>query len=343
MFLPLYEAKMIHQFNHRFGTFEVIEGRGNNSLPTPRENEYAQADYVALPWYWVAEAEVSGVLANWKQAWLMGLRNVTRATDERTAIFSLLPLSAVGHSMPLLFGGPTVQLPALLGNLNCITMDYVARQKVAGINMSFFYLNQFPVLPPHAYSTADLLFIVPRVLELTVTAWDVQPFADDVWRDADRDVRTAIKRQWQNNRQATGGQVAKAPAWYVPAENGFPYPPFRWSEDRRAHLRAELDAWYARLYGLDERDLRYVLDPEDMYGPDFPGETFRVLKKNDTERYGEYRTQRLVLEAWRALDPSGSSQITGFEEQMEEAARLAHRNRPGAGHLGVLCLWRRPC
>ncbi len=48
--------------------------------------------------------------------------------------------------------------------------------------MNFFYVKQFPVLPPTVYSYADLFFIVPRVLELTYTAWDMKPFADDVWR-----------------------------------------------------------------------------------------------------------------------------------------------------------------
>jgi hypothetical protein len=33
-------------------------------------------------------------------------------------------------------------------------------------------------------------------------------------------------------------------------------------------------------------------------GPDYPSETFRVLKKNEIAKYGEYRTARLVLEAW---------------------------------------------
>jgi hypothetical protein len=33
-------------------------------------------------------------------------------------------------------------------------------------------------------------------------------------------------------------------------------------------------------------------------GPDYPSETFRVLKNNEIRQFGEYRTQRLVLEAW---------------------------------------------
>ena len=59
-----------------------------------------------------------------------------------------------------------------------------------------------------------------------------------------------------------------------------------------------LDAWFARAYGLTRDELRYILDPADVHGPDFPGETFRVLKEKETAKFGEYRTRRLVLEAW---------------------------------------------
>ncbi len=42
--------------------------------------------------------------------------------------------------------------------------------------------------------------------------------------------------------------------------------PFFWDEVRRAHLRAELGAYYARLYGLTRDELRYILDPKEIYG-----------------------------------------------------------------------------
>jgi hypothetical protein len=74
--------------------------------------------------------------------------------------------------------------------------------------------------------------------------------------------------------------------------------PFPWDEDRRALLRAEIDARIARLYGLTRDQLRYILDPADVMGPSYPSETFRVLQKNERDKYGEYRTRRLVLEAW---------------------------------------------
>ena len=80
--------------------------------------------------------------------------------------------------------------------------------------------------------------------------------------------------------------------------SSFPLPPFRWNDTRRALIRAELDARIARMYGLTRDELRYILDPHDVYGPDFPGETFRVLKEKETKLYGEFRTRRLVLAAW---------------------------------------------
>lgn len=87
---------------------------------------------------------------------------------------------------------------------------------------------------------------------------------------------------------------------------GYTGPPFRWDEERRAALRAELDAYYALLYGLTREELHYILDPQEVMGENFPGETFRVLKDNEERRYGEYRTKRLVLEAYDRLAASNA-------------------------------------
>ncbi|MCS6869705.1 MAG: hypothetical protein NZX11_13495, partial [Thermus sp.] len=47
---------------------------------------------------------------------------------------------------------------------------------------------------------------------------------------------------------------------------------------------------------LDEREYRKRRERSS-----FPGETFRVLRDKEEKRYGEYRTRRLVLEAWERL------------------------------------------
>ena len=69
----------------------------------------------------------------------------------------------------------------------------------------------------------------------------------------------------------------------------------------RSIIQAELDAYYARLYGLTRDELQFILDPESIK-PGYPSETFAVLKRNEEKEFGEYRTQRLVLEAWDKLD-----------------------------------------
>jgi hypothetical protein len=71
-----------------------------------------------------------------------------------------------------------------------------------------------------------------------------------------------------------------------------------WDIEQRAILRAELDALFARLYGLNREELMYILDPESVMGSDYPSETFPGLKNKELREYGEYRTMRLVLEAW---------------------------------------------
>lgn len=235
--------------------------------------------------------------------WLLGFRNVARATDERTAIFCPIPLAAVGNSMPILRIGSGNRFPAaLIANLCLLPFDWVVRQKLAGSNMNFFYVEQFPALSPESYSHEDRMFLVRRALELICTSWDLQAFLDQVWGEGDAQLRQSIEQQWCENRTATGGQDGAAPAWYTPPENACTFGPFKWDEQRRAAIRAELDAYFARLIGLSKDDLRYILDPEDVYGPGFPSETFRVLKDREIARYGEYRTRRLVLEAWEQLD-----------------------------------------
>jgi hypothetical protein len=192
--------------------------------------------------------------------WLMGWRDIARATDERTVIATVFPRVGVGHVLPLMFSETSPKFRAgLLGNLCSLVLDYCARQAVGGTHITYGYLKQFPVLPPDFYTEDRLAFIVPKVLELTYTSHSMAPFARDL---------------------------------------SYESPPFAWDEERRAHLRAELDAFYARAYGLSRDELRYILDPADVKGADYPSETFRVLKEKEIRSFGEYRTRRLVLAAW---------------------------------------------
>jgi hypothetical protein len=318
-YLPLYEGKLLWHYDHRYATF----AGGDSREVSPAE--HARPDFLIRPRYWVPANEVEKRLADqtWERRWLVGFRNVARTTDERTVIIGLLPCTGVGNSAPLLLArGAGPQILALITNLTSLVLDYVARQKVGGTNLNFHYIKQFPVLPPDRYTAADFHVIVPRVLELVYTAWDTVPLAQDVWAEADLALRTSIQA-WLASAPS---HPDTPPAWVA---GPYPFPPFVWDEARRAVLRAELDAYYAHLYGLTRKQLRYLLDPHDLTPGElrnildpyeevtdpldeaayrarteksaFPGETFRVLKEKELRQGGTYRTRRLVLEAWARL------------------------------------------
>lgn len=227
-----------------------------DGLHAPEPGMTERSEVLALAERWLEES---------CPKWLMGWRDVCRATDERTLIASVMPLAGVNHKTPLWFThrAPTpAHSAAFLANACTLVLDYVARQKVGGTSMSYFLIKQFPFLPPDRYSGADLEFIRERVLKLTCTT----------------------------NEMAAWGRAL-----------GHDGPPFTFDPKSRAEWRAELDAYFARLYGLTRDELLYILDPTRIEGPDYPTETFRVLKANDEREFGEYLTCRLVLEAWDRL------------------------------------------
>jgi hypothetical protein len=298
-YVPLYEGKMFQAFDHRAAGIVVntanVSRQAQPDSTTPEQ--YADPDFIPTARYWVDSEEVEKRLRQWRQEWLLAFKDVTAVTNERTAIFGLLPRVGVGHTAPLMFPAyRDARLAAvLLANLNSLCFDYTARQKMGGIHLTYSYLRQLPVLPPDTYTPEEVAFVAARVLELVYTAWDLQPFAQDV---------------------------------------GYEGPPFVWDEERRAHLRAQLDAFYFHKYGLTEEETRYVLDPKAVHGDDFPGETFRVLKENEIKKHGEYRTQRLVLEYYRAWPDWLGGRREAFERWL--SPRAEHTATPaGNGYASI--------
>lgn len=308
VWVPLYEAKMIHQFDHRWATYEP-DGESSRDVA---DDEKCDPAFLPTPRYWVPAREVEERLRakGWTRGWLMGWRDITNATNERTVIAAAFPPVGVGNNLPLMFFDAShapEKLAGLVGCLSSLACDFVGRHKVGGTHLNYFIYQQLAVLPADSFRDSDLDFIVPRVLELTYTSHSMAPFARDL---------------------------------------GFTGPPFPWEPDRRAILRAELDAWYARAYGLTRDELRYILDPADVYGADYPSETFRVLKTNEIRQFGEYRTARLVLEAWDHLErgelatPSPAIRVAPPRPAVVDLARLPDRawarlGRPQPGDTGA--------
>ena len=233
----------------------------------PKELE--NKDFSVLPRYWVSEADVEENLKalKWKHPWLMGWRDISNATNERTVISGIFPKSAVGNKIPLLIPALPFQkiVYLLMSSLNSFVQDYIARQKIGGTTLNFFIAQQFAVLPPSTYTQPTpwdseitiTEWIHARILELLYTAEDMRPFAHEMGYDGE---------------------------------------PFPWDEKRRFALRAELDAAFFHLYLPAEPDGRWrkavnesetdyreltAVFPTPRHAVDYIMETFPIKKKND--------------------------------------------------------------
>lgn len=284
IYVPLYEGKMIWHYNHHYGTW-TTEGERPNSINTPSEDELANPDSCIMPWYWVPLAAVKdrlvkydkdgNVVWEWKHKWLIGFRDVTNATNERTFICSPIPDSCgVGHSATLLYAERrTMPGASLCAMMSSLVFDYTTKQKIGGSHASISFVKQFPVLTPDQIPSTMQWQIVKRVAELCYFNHDMDGWASELWEEMSEEQRAELP------------QLGTQQPWV-------------YNPERRAVLQAELDAIFAHLYGLDTEDLHYILDPEDICRKGCINETFRVLKDNELRQYGEYRTKRLVLNAW---------------------------------------------
>lgn len=121
-YIPLYEGKMFHQYDHRFATFEGVAGTDPRDM-TPREmtvEEKSDPKSVTLPRYWIPEEEVirnlisrggakimpkQNIRRTQKSRAQLALRNITGSTNERTAILAMIPIVGLGHSGSLIVHG----------------------------------------------------------------------------------------------------------------------------------------------------------------------------------------------------------------------------------------------
>ena len=228
VYLPLYEGKMVQAFDHRAAS--IVNREGNLFRPGQPDRtvdkEHHDPAFAPRPRYWVDQKASS---ATRSFEWILSFKDITASTNVRTMIAAIVPQVGCGHTLPVLlpadgdFDGQSAAL--LLANLNSFAFDYVARQKVQSTHLTWYIVEQLPVIAPGDYDrrfgavTAREL-IRDHVLRLTYTAHDMAPFARDLGHDG---------------------------------------PPFTWDEEERRHLRARLDALYFHLYGLDRDDAEYVL------------------------------------------------------------------------------------
>lgn len=227
-FLPLYESKLIGQYNHRANTFEGIPEERKyvtRAATNPaKKAELANSNWTILPRYWVSKEDVNDkVPDSWKYDWLLGFRNAINAVaDQRSTTMSVIPRYGVGNSLPLVFGDITAQQAMLfIGNFNCFVTDYITRQKASGGNLNFYIVKQLAFIGLDQYPKKTSIRIIENVSKLAVSSNELIPLSKDL---------------------GLGNQV------------------FNWSSEKRFQLKCQLDAIYAHLYQLEKDELGYLLE-----------------------------------------------------------------------------------
>jgi hypothetical protein len=232
-YLPLYEAKMVQIYDHRAASVVIDERNWVRQGQTADTTQVAHQnpEFVAQPRWWVDEAAVKKALGGESASAYLCYKDVTSPTNQRTMIAAFVPHVGVVNSAPLMLldkGIDARRAACLLANMNSFAYDFIARQKVGGVHLNFFIVEQLPTFAPDTYSekcpwaksrTLER-WISDRVLKLTCTANDMKPLA----------------------------KVCD-----------FDPPVHKWNSTERTQIMAELDAAFFILYGLERDEVEYIL------------------------------------------------------------------------------------
>jgi len=275
VYLPLYEAKMVQAFDHRAASVVVDKENWMRQGQTQSTELvfHQNPEHVVMPRFWV---EYGTVVENEETppAW-MGFKDITSPTNQRTMIASFIPLSgATNHFVLIQANVPRKRQCCLLANLNSLAYDFCVRQKIGGVTLNYFIVEQIPTLPPDTYDKFCLWeskrganvtleqWISERVLKLTCTAEDMLPLSEAC------DFRAGtLKKEYD-------GRLHK------------------WDPHDRLSIMVELNAAYFILYGLERHDVECVLDT--FSGLDEPNPLLRsgsALKDDILNTYDHFRFQ----------------------------------------------------
>jgi hypothetical protein len=254
-FVPLYEAKMVQMYDHRAASGVVNNENWMRQGQTEATSlvQHQNQEYTVEPGWWVSESAVLKAIGpEWKRGFL-AFKDITSPTNQRTMIATAMPWTAVTNHLPLILTSAQAERDAcLLANLNSVVLDYTARQKIGGVTLNFFIVEQLPIFGPDIYeqlcpwNKRERLesWIAGRVLKLTCTSNDMKPLAEAA---------------------------------------GFKPLVHKWNPSERAELLAELDAAFFILYGMERKDVEYILST-------FSG----IDKEGEGVLTGETTTERIL-------------------------------------------------
>ncbi len=267
---PVYEAKYVHQFDHRFNSFRPTFA-SDTDFEACSEAQHADTQFRVLTrWQMKRDLVEERLFGLWSHNWLIGWRNIARSTDMRTTIASIMPRTAVTETFRLMLPNQEAALIAcLLANLNSFALDYAAKAKVNGTHLNFPTIQELPVFRPEVYERFCplnqgkwLWYLAERVVKLVCTSVETVDFGKEVLADLAKQTTPSLKAD----------QL-----------------PIQWNEAERFELRCELDAAFFYLYDIADHDVDHIMH------------AFKIVESKDQKAFGFYRTLQVIREKLELL------------------------------------------
>ena len=178
-YLPLYEGKMLHQFDHRWATFD---GDGIRDVLVSEKQDPC---FLAMPRYWVPMSDVEERIEA-HQGLLGGWRKITNATNARTWIYTRFPRYGAGDNILLSLSDENHLLTAVATSS---VVDFACRQKLGGTNLQYYITRQLPVAPISGQFKDHVGRAAKELLE---TSWDMSPHPYRWEPDRRESIRTEL-------------------------------------------------------------------------------------------------------------------------------------------------------
>jgi hypothetical protein len=303
--LPLYEGRMIGQFD--FSEKGWVSGKGRSAVwrPIPFEHKVLEPQFCMAISDYTSATDREGKPKPVRGVKL-GFMDVSSATNERTMVAALVPDAPCGNKVPVLATEARVWEAELCAVLNSFAYDYQLRCRLGGLTLNYFIIEE-TALPKQSLISEHLEHWL-RFASLRLCgiggcfsiAWKALPVE-------------ATRRRWRE-------------LWAVTALE-------------RLRLRCIADAVVAELYGLDPKDLTWILRDCDHPTAAMRSDEFtRALNPKgfwriDKERDPELRHTVLTLVAFHELKRLGLdaflAQNDGEGWMLPDTLRLADY---GLGH-----------
>jgi hypothetical protein len=261
---PLYQGAMIHQFDFCHAQYESGSGNKAKWRKPDKDTKTLLSQYLMeqQKYYESTSRHLSKLV----------YRKVTRSTDQRSMIASIIPDFPCGDSLYVV-SSENIDNWVLCMVFNSFVFDFCVRLRLAGINLNT--IDEFPIFKPETINPYKRLEVFLACLNF------VSPEFSPNWLQ--------LTHQFDNL-----GKVSLSKLLAI-------------TPHERLRLRSMLDAIVAELYGLDYDDFAYILKDCDHPTEQSTGKSFtRALDPKgfwrvDKQKDPELRHTVLSLVAFKDL------------------------------------------